>query len=126
MRESIFLILLILDNTLAWDGCHFYSWRCGDTCIYKDTKCSCGGKIFKKEDGKWCCQDSPCTGKGEDYYEDYDEDYVESWSGGADCTGTALNLTQPCNERCNYYKDDEWRNLIGVLRGGVKKKTGIF
>ena len=49
----------------------------------------------------WCCQDSPCTGKGEF------DDYYGYWKGeeddegkpiGADCTGTALNLTQACEQ----------------------------
>ena len=49
-KASSFLLLLILDNTLAWDGCDHADWRCGDACIEKDTKCKCGEETFKKED----------------------------------------------------------------------------
>ena len=113
-KASSFLILLILDNTLAWDGCeNFFSWRCGDTCILKSTDCQCGGESFKLEDGKWCCQETNCTGKG-----DFSEKY-KYYRGGADCTGTALNLTQACNETCNYYEEDEDRNQEGLLRSYV-------
>ena len=46
------------------------------------------------------------------------------WSGeiegdrwiGAECTGRALNLTEACNQKCNFYLEDEWRNYEGVLR----------
>ena len=64
-RASRDLLLLLLGNTLAWDGCGFLtSWRCGDVCI-EDTECNCGGTIFNHTAQMWCCQDSPCTGKGE-------------------------------------------------------------
>ena len=121
-KASSFLLLLILGNTLAWDACHLQSWRCGNTCIREYTECNCGGEIFKKEDGKWCCQDSPCTGKGKFnkwdkyYYGERDEEGREI---GADCTGTALNLTQACNQTCNYYEKDRHRNVNGVLRSYV-------
>lgn len=52
----------------------------------------------------WCCQDSDCTGE---------------WWSGADCTGTALNLTQACNETCNYHEEDVNINIGGVHRSYV-------
>lgn len=123
-RASSVLLLLLLGNTLAWDGCDYANgWRCGDTCIDGDlTECNCGGTIFNKEAGMWCCHDSPCTGKGRfnDYYKFWtgDED-EEGRTIGADCTGTALNLTQPCNQTCNYYEEDDFRNQDGVYRSYV-------
>ena len=70
----------------------------------------------------WCCHDSTCTGKGRfnDYYNFWtgDED-EEGRTIGADCTGTALNLTQACNQTCNYYEDDQFRNFVGVHRSYV-------
>ena len=112
LKPSSFLLLLILEKTFAYDGCESrYSWKCGDICIGRDASCQCGGEVFKMEDGKWCCQDSNCTGKG-----DFDEDNIywgesdeEGRRIGADCTGTALNLTQACNQTCNYYEEDEYR-----------------
>ena len=39
---------------------------------------------------------------------------------GAECIdGTALNLTEACKGRCNFYEKDEYRNLKGVLRSHV-------
>ena len=71
----------------------------------------------------WCCQDSPCRETAVYNWT------MHEWEGeerdkegrliGADCTGTALNLTQACNERCNYYKEDEYRNWNGVHRSYV-------
>merc|ERR1712016_263043 len=38
---------------------------------------------------------------------------------GAECiNGTALNLTEPCKGKCNFYEEDEYRNF-GVLRSHV-------
>ena len=111
------VLLLLLGNILAWDGCPGYRWRCGDRCIGKYAECNCGGKIFNKEAQMWCCQDYNCTGGGWRLWRDH-------WRGeDADCTGTALNLTQACNQTCNYYKEDKWRNYNGVQRSYVACKA---
>ena len=68
----------------------------------------------------WCCQDSPCTGKGE--FDDnswFGEEDEEGRLIGADCTGTALNLTKACNRTCNYHEEDKDRNQDGVHRSYV-------
>ncbi len=114
---SLLVMLHILGNTLAYDGCNDggWSWRCGDKCILYSAECSCGGQIFNHTAGKWCCQDSPCTGKGDMWNKGTEKQY---WEGerddngqniGADCSGKPLNLTQACNQTCNYYKDDKYR-----------------
>ena len=59
----------------------------------------------------WCCQESPCEGKGK-YIEVPEADL---WIGeqdeegriiGAVCSGIALNMTQACNQTCNFYEQD--------------------
>ena len=52
------VLLLLLGNTLAYDGCSGPNWRCGDRCILLDTQCNCGGTIFNYKDPMWCCQDN--------------------------------------------------------------------
>ena len=113
--SCIQLLFLILDNSFAWDGCtHYSAWKCGDTCIDENRMCTCGDEIFGKRDQKWCCNNSTCTGKG--------GNSLGYWSGegnnwiGAECTGRALNLTEACDQKCNFYLEDEWRNYEGVLR----------
>ena len=95
---------------LGW-GCWFLleMWR---RFFPYNTECNCGGTIFNKEAQMWCCQDSPCTGKGE--FDDnswFGEEDEEGRLIGADCTGTALNLTQACNRTCNYHEEDKDRNF---------------
>ena len=111
-RTSGVLLLILLGNTLAWDGCQSrFDWRCGDTCIDQNTECNCGGTIFNHRAEMWCCQDSPCNGKGEFKYDSwFGEEDEEGRVIGAVCTGTALNLTQACNRTCNYHEEDEDRN----------------
>ena len=117
------LFLLLLGNSLAWEGCANSpqgTWRCGDACIHNYAKCQCGNATFGVEDQTWCCHKS-CAGKGK-WYDDGSED--GSWSGamvgdkiiGAECTGRELNLTQACDQKCNYYPNDTDRNRDGILR----------
>ena len=122
------LFFLILGNSFAWDGCGTYSnsyaWRCGDTCIAGSAECKCGDEIFGHKNQKWCCHNS-CTGKGEEK-----EEYGY-WLGekegnkkiGAQCTGRALNLTEACDKKCNFYEEDENRNTFGVLRAFMPCET---
>ena len=129
--------LLNLNKTLAWDGCGGggnLAWRCGDTCISghhgAETECKCGAEVFNHTAQKWCCNDKPCVGRGanqvlDDFvvYQDYD--HYDYWLGeydqegrriGAECNGTALNLDESCNEKCNDHEEDQWRNEEGLLR----------
>ena len=120
--SNVLLLLFILGNTLAWDGCGLgFSWKCGNLCIDYNAECSCGGRVFDYRAPMWCCQETNCTGKGE-----FDEHYdYNAWSGekdeegrkiGAECIdGTALNLTEACKGRCNFYEKDWYRNRGGVL-----------
>ena len=108
--STVLLLILIVGNTLAWDGCNVNNWRCGDVCIHEAAKCTCGGETFNHKAQMWCCQDSPCTGTGTTVA------FAFSGETGADCTGTALNLTQACNQTCNYYEEDPYRNVAGVRR----------
>ena len=119
--SNVLLLLFILGNTLAWDGCGYPgSWKCGNLCIDGGAECNCGGTIFNKEAGMWCCQDSTCNGKGEFKYDSwFGEEDEEGRVIGAVCTGTALNLTQPCKQICSYYPEDEDRNWAGVHRSYV-------
>ena len=86
---------------------YFSSYRSGSgTC-----KCGVGRNIteFKKDDGRWCCKSTK------------DDCTVEKSGGfGAEivkCIGHPIPLTQQCHDgdistpRCNYYPDDEDRNL---------------
>ena len=92
---SVQIFFLILGNSFALDGCALISaWRCGDTCISRYAECKCGDEIFGREDQKWCCHNS-CTGKG-----GKDSDGTRQ---GAECTGRAQNLTEACNQKCNFY-----------------------
>ena len=79
-------------------------------------KCKCGDEIFGHRDKKWCCYKN-CTGKGEeDYYGiRYGESNGESTI-GAECTGRVLNLTEACDQKCNFYEEDRNRKYEGILR----------
>ena len=107
------LLLLILSNTLAWDGCGPRQWRCGNMCMPQYAYCNCGGTNFNFTAPMWCCQDSPCTARRNSGFK------LRERKIGADCTGTALNLTQPCNQTCNYYEKDLSRNHRGLHRSYV-------
>ena len=61
-------------------------WRCDDTCIGRDEKCKCGGEVFGRRDGKWCCD------------------------------GEAQNLTQPCRGVCNDNPEDQYRDYRLLIR----------
>ena len=130
--SSILLLFLILDKSLAWDGCNFQAWRCGDTCIHggghvlggRRTECKCGNTTFNNRDEMWCCNNASCSGRGE--FETSDN--ANFWRGeedkegrmiGAECSGTALKLEQSCNGTCNDHEQDPGRNWEGVLRSFV-------
>ena len=115
MSRANKLFLLILGISSAWDGCTTkHNWRCGNTCIARNFECKCGDAIFRKEEQKWCCHNS-CIAKGR-------WSSIGTWVGekegdkviGAQCSGKALNLSEPCNQRCNYYEGDVNRNRDGV------------
>ena len=128
--SNVLLLIFILGNTLAWDGCGdgFFgsgnNWKCGNLCIYDYAECKCGGRVFNVTAPMWCCQESNCTGKGR-----FNEEEYNAWTGekdeegrwiGADCIdGTALNLTEPCKQKCNFDEEDIYRNNWGVLRSHV-------
>ena len=112
MRVSrIILFFIHLHKTLAWDGCaQGHAWRCGDKCILvisgSEAECKCGGDIFNHTAHMWCCNDTPCRGRG--------HMVEDTWLGqnnkerrliGAECNGTALKLEQACNQTCNKYED---------------------
>ena len=114
----VLLFFLNLNNTLAWDGCWAFAWRCGDTCIWYRTDCKCGGEIFNHTAQMWCCNDKPCEGRGEK------SGYTNAWCGekdkegrriGAECNGTALKLDEPCDEKCNDHEEDHSRNWGGLV-----------
>ena len=129
--EVFLLFSIILSMALAWDGCGHMAWRCGDTCIDQDTECKCDAQIFNYTAQRWCCQKSPCAGRG---YKDRDNVWHGEKVGkgkiwrriGAECNGSALSLTQPCNHTCNFYEDDKGRNSGGVLRGFPPCKVANF
>ena len=118
VRESFLLILLLLSGqSRAMDGCKETSaWRCGDQCIYRNTKCKCGDSTFGSGESQWCCivEEGGCEGKGES------SERLEFWRGeknnegikiGADCSeGQAQNLTEPCRGVCNSFPEDANRN----------------
>ena len=124
--------ILLLGISLAWDGCELSSaWRCGDTCISayptgQEAECNCGGETFNHTAQKWCCNNKPCVGRG-------GKSTYNTWFGekdrdgrliGAECRGTALKLEEPCNQKCNDYGEDPYRNAEGVLRSYVPCKLG--
>ena len=120
----ILLFLPLLTNSLAMDGCAHHAWRCGDVCVDGSAACKCGEATFSAGDHMWCCEDKPCTGKGELDWLGY---YWGEWQGyskiGAHCNGRALNLTEPCRGGCNFYKEDSSRNVNGVVRGYIPCNT---
>ena len=136
---SVHLLFLIFNNSFAWDGCPFPSWRCGTLCVDRETECDCGGTQFNLYDQMWCCPEteSSCTGKGRTrlgspngrpdplkrtYF--LAERNNEGKLIGAQCAGVALNLTQPCKNRtCNYFEKDESRNVQNILRSHVPCKS---
>ena len=76
----------------------------------------------------WCCQDTGCEGKGSEYSNekghwtgDWNED--RTMVIGAQCVGTPLQLTQPCNHSCNYYDADKFRNAKSVFRAYMPCQT---
>ena len=90
---SFQLFFLILGNSFAWDGCSSSgAWRCGDACISQLTECKCGDEIFGRKAQKWCCNNNTCD--------------------NGECTGRALNLTEACDQKCDYYQDPE---IISVV-----------
>ena len=119
------LFLVLPHNTLGMDGCQgdhggLY-WRCGDVCTsaassYLRTKqdCTCGSSTFGQQDGKWCCGGTNCTGgclRWNRGYKDGDYPwYCAEWTPAICTTGVALNLTQKCQDTCNYYGEDKYRN----------------
>ena len=121
--SNVLLLLFILGNTLAWDGCRdFRSWKCGNLCIHRGAECKCGGRVFNYTAPMWCCKESNCTRKGwnEQFNIWVGEKDEEGRLIGADCIdGTALNLTEACKGRCNFYEKDWYRNMRGVLRSHV-------
>ena len=106
----------IFGKSLASEGCEDQiEYKCGDKCSF-DKECHCGGTIFKMEDSMWCCHSSPCISITDEY----------GWEIAVQCNGTALNLTQPCNQKCNFYPDDEFRNKNhghGAIRSHVPCKS---
>ena len=118
--SNVLLLNFILSNTLAWDGCGSNRWKCGNLCIFSNAECNCGGTVFNTDASMWCCKQSNCTGKGRF------EEQLNYWSGekddegrriGAECIdGTALNLTEACDQKCNFNEEDESRNDYGILR----------
>ena len=110
----VLLFFLNLNNTLGWDGCdEDYAWRCGDTCINgwpgQEAKCKCGDEIITHRAQKWCCNDKPCEGRGEKATDGnfwHGEEDKEWRKIGAECSGTALKLDEPCNGTCNDHQED--------------------
>ena len=117
---SVQLFFLILENSFPWDGCASeYGWRCGDACISDIAECKCGKTIFGHRDQLWCCHKS-CSGKGNSMVNKYGMVWYGEKEGnriiGAECIGRALNLTEACDQKCNYYEEDRYRNRGDVLR----------
>ena len=125
---NVLIFFLNLNNTFAWDGCESaFAWRCGDKCIHgglsneQETMRKCGGVLFNKAALMWYCNNEPCDGKGTKRKDN-------TWLGerdnegkviGAECSGTPLKLTQPCNETCNGDLEGRYRNNYGFLRSCV-------
>ena len=97
--SSCLLLFLTLGSSLALDGCEESSfWRCGDVCIGFESTCDCGGHLFNRTEGKWCCQNVNCFPTGGESY----------WTLDAYCDGTPLGLDETCNNTCNFHQDDEF------------------
>ena len=100
---------------------------CGDTCIGSwKTECMCGGEIFNATALMWCCNEKPCVPRGEKKFNK--QTNSSYWAGeedkggrtiGAECNGTALKLEEPCNQKCNDYKEDPNKNYGGIVRTHV-------
>ena len=100
-RGSFILLFILLFNpheSQSMDGCEldWAEWRCNDVCIRFDDICRCGGETFGIDDLKWCCNN------------------------------VALNLSESCEGRCNYYPNDNGRNglvpraFVPLICGGNK------
>ena len=101
MGPGLALLWLLLAGQPASgdDGCQGGDdWRCGDTCLWGDSKCHCGEDQFGYDDGKWCCHSGPCTAGGR---------------GDVTCPGAALHLNQTCRGSCNFFPEDKERDSYG-------------
>ena len=114
------LFFLMLSSFHAWDGCKkIREWKCGDVCIDRHSECNCGGKIFSKGAQLWCCQTVPCTKVSSQSEQPRRSLGKKKRKIGASCTGTALSLSQPCNQTCNFYKG------ISFIKSGLLRYIRI-
>ena len=67
---------------------------------------------MKVDSGLYCCQKTKeqCTS----HYSQIT--YTNHIQPDITCNGEPLNLTQQCNNRCNFYGFDEYRNNWGITR----------
>ena len=100
----------------AADGCGWFGWRCGDTCIKRSAPCICGKtQIYARDDLsgsenlQYCCTQKSCIQEGDQNITKFT---LGSPTLGANCTdGMVLNLWQPClsplQPACNHYPDSQ-------------------
>ena len=104
----------------AANGCGYFGWRCGDTCIKRGAPCICGNTEIQvrntdgSENPEYCCTEKPCKQGG-------DQNWFTTTSHlqddlGANCThGKVLKLWDVCitsletplQPACNHYPDSE-------------------
>ena len=92
--SNVLLLIFILGNTLAWDGCEWANnWKCGNLCIHSTAECNCGGRVFNYTAPMWCCQESNCRGKGSFW------EQGNAWFGEKDEEGRRIGA-----EHCGYHR----------------------
>ena len=96
----------------AADGCGWFGWRCGDTCIKRSATCICGNtqiyatdQLSGSENLRYCCADKSCVQEGEQNISKFT---LGSPTLGAKCVdGKVLDLSEPClspvQPACNHY-----------------------
>ena len=96
----------------AADGCGWFGWRCGDTCIKRSATCICGNtqiyatdQLSGSENLRYCCADKSCVQEGEQNISKFT---LGSPTLGANCVdGKVLDLSEPClspvQPACNHF-----------------------
>ena len=109
----------------AADGCGYFGWRCGDTCIKRSAPCICADTEIRaqndeddSENTKYCCTEKACIQGGDQKITKFTAATTKDDNLGANCThGKVLNLWEACSlnppvspplqPACNHYPHSE-------------------
>ena len=106
----------------AANGCGYFGWRCGDTCIKRGAPCFCGNVEIQArntdgyENSEYCCTEKPCEQRGDQNITKFTTATTTDDHLGGNCThGKVLKLWDACitsletplQPACNHYPDSE-------------------